>query len=258
MSLYVSGTHAPNTRKINDIEQLENERKKQAEIEQQQEQLRLAEIERSNRQAQEIELNRTAFERSIMPHVQQHFKNVRHAGIEFDYDFSNYSLYRAVKATTALQNHAEQGDTASFKQSFVDYKNAMLGEKLEREHSKLNKLAQTGDIGIIEKFEQRDLGVGIHYEWNKPNHLELKYQTINLAKAINNRVTQIVDFAKKNKVISENDGLQIDLLDYLNKKPRPYQEINQKIESHLNDNEKRTNKYVSELTKRCSNSYKNT
>lgn len=205
-------------------------------------------LERQRRIEQEqkaIEDNRLAFERAMMPYVEQHFKDVRKAGIEFDYDFTEYSLYRAVKATTALHTCAELGDKQGFMEAFVDYKNATVGENQAYEHNHLNRLAKSGKIGIFEKFKQRDFS-GIHYEWDKPVHLQLKQVAINIFRAINNVIRKIVDFAKSIDLISGKDEIKYDKTPY--SISMPFDKFTDNVESKLVSEEERMARDMKKLT----------
>lgn len=205
----------------------------------------LAEKRRIEQKQKEIENNRLAFERTMMPHIEQHFKDVRKAGIEFNYEFTEYSLYRAVKATTSLHTCAELGDKQGFMDAFVDYKNATVGENQAYEHNHLNRLAKSGKIGIFEKFKQRDFS-GIHYEWDKPVHLQLKQVAINIFRAINNVIRKIVDFAKSIDLISGKDEIKYDKTPY--SISMPFDKFTDNVESKLVSEEERMARDMKKLT----------
>ena len=205
----------------------------------------LAEKRRIEQKQKEIENNRLAFERAMMPHIEQHFKDVRKSGIEFNYEFTEYSLYRAVKATTSLHTCAELGDKQGFMDAFVDYKNATVGENQAYEHNHLNRLAKSGKIGIFEKFKQRDFS-GIHYEWDKPVHLDLKQLAINIFRLINNQIRKIVDFAKSINLISGKDEITYDKTPY--SISMPFDKFTDNVESKLVSEEERMARDMKKLT----------
>ena len=205
----------------------------------------LAEKRRIEQKQKEIENNRLAFERAMMPHIEQHFKDVRKAGIEFNYEFTEYSLYRAVKATTSLHTCTELGDKQGFMDAIVDYKNATVGENQAYEHNHLNRLAKSGKIGIFEKFKQRDFS-GIHYEWDKPVHLQLKQVAINIFRAINNVIRKIVDFAKSINLISGKDEIKYDKTPY--SISMPVDKFTDNVESKLVSEEERMARDMKKLT----------
>lgn len=200
---------------------------------------------RIEQEQKEIENNRLAFERAMMPHIEQHFKDVRKAGIEFNYEFTEYSLYRAVKATTSLHTCTELGDKQGFMDAIVDYKNATVGENQAYEHNHLNRLAKSGKIGIFEKFKQRDFS-GIHYEWDKPVHLQLKQVAINIFRAINNVIRKIVDFAKSINLISGKDEIKYDKTPY--SISMPVDKFTDNVESKLVSEEERMARDMKKLT----------
>lgn len=163
-------------------------------------------------------VRRHAFENTFLPHVQQHLASIQKAKVEFDYPLERYSLYRATKAITQLHTAVEKIDPDGVMAAFNDYQLAIKGDGVMRHDRETNHLAREGNLGLIEKFRQRDLYGYVHYEWNKPNQLELKLQAIAIAKHCQDYVKKVIDFAVDQQVVDNTQAKRMgDVLSQLDR-----------------------------------------
>lgn len=213
------------------------QRNRQRQLAQEQAQLKKeqAELDKKRRDEEERQKNNhLAFEREMMPLVEQQFNEARKAGIEHSYDFNNYSLHRALKATSNLYKYIEEVKKDELFISFADYKNAIVGKEMEGNIGKLDELAKTGNTGLLEKFKHRS-PLGYHYDKDKSVHLQIKQFAIDIARKINNYVTSLVEYAKEKHLIGDDDGDDGIALGGSFKKPQPLLEITQTIDRWLEE-----------------------